>query len=164
MRENAPMDERFDPEILTLIPHRQPMLLINHMTHLDKSHSEALVVIDEETPFFEPGKGVPTWIGIEYMGQTAALIAGYRLKHGLLPPHLGFLLGTRSFSATCEYFAPGTVLKVIAKENAVVADGFAKFDCVIENNAAQQEAAEPLAKASLSVFRKTIPEGADNEK
>ena len=162
------MDARFDPEILALIPHRQPMLLINQMIHLDKSHAVALVVIDEDAPFYEPGKGVPTWIGIEYMGQTAALIAGYRLKHGLLPPHVAFLLGTRNFSTMSEYFAPGTVLRVTAKENAVVADGFAKFDGVIENNGAQQSSVEPLAKASLSVFRKIIPtaadEGADHDK
>ena len=157
------MDTRFDPDILSLIPHRQPMLLINQITHLDASHSEALVMIDEQAPFFEPGKGVPTWIGIEYMGQTAALIAGYRLKHGLLPPHLGFLLGTRSYSASCEYFEPNSVIKVTAKEQAVVADGFAKFDCFIEHHTPQRDDSEPLARASLSVFRKNIPEGTDND-
>ena len=81
---------RFDSEILELIPHRPPMLLINHIGKIAINESVAFVLIDEQTPFYEPELGVPAWIGLEYMGQTAALIAGFQQKKGMIPEHLGF--------------------------------------------------------------------------
>ena len=62
--------------------------------------------------FFVKEKGVPAWIGIEYMGQTAALIAGYQQQRGLTGPHLGFLLGTRRYASRTEWFEPDRVLRV----------------------------------------------------
>ena len=150
------MDNRFDPRILELIPHRPPMLLINQINHVDVSDSSSMVFIDEQAPFFEQNRGVPSWVGIEYMGQTAALIAGYRLEKGLLEPNLGFLIGTRSFVSESEYFEPGTTLRVNCKEHAQVADGFAKFDCEIEKYDTVTGSTELLAKASLSVFRRLL--------
>ncbi|KAG1660469.1 hypothetical protein GQR58_022013 [Nymphon striatum] len=43
---------------------------------VDEKQSSAEVFIDKETPFYEKGFGVPACIGLEFMGQTAALIAG----------------------------------------------------------------------------------------
>lgn len=157
------MDNRFDPEIIELIPHRPPMLLINRIVSLDISNASSLVFIDSDTPFFKQRCGVPSWVGIEYMGQTAALIAGHRLRKGLLPPHLGFLIGTRSYKVECDYFTPGTTLKVTSKENAVVAEGFAKFDCIIENYNTVTGSTDLLAEASLSVFRRLLEEGVEDE-
>lgn len=150
------MKQRFDQRIFELIPHRPPMMLINHIMDLDISHSSSLVTIDIDTPFYEPNKGVPAWVGIEYMGQTAALIAGYRLKKGLIEPHLGFLIGTRAYKTEVGYFKPNTVLKINCRENAMIADGFAKFDCHIAYYSATAENAEVLATASLSVYRRPI--------
>ena len=80
--------QRFDPKIRSMIPHREPTLLINQLVEVDQKHSKASVIIDQETPFFESGKGVPAWIGLEYMGQTAALIAGHQVQEGLSVNHI----------------------------------------------------------------------------
>lgn len=152
------MDNRFDPRIFELIPHRPPMMLINRVVNVDVSDASALVFIDEQTPFYQPEKGVPAWVGIEYMGQTAALIAGYRLEQRLIEPHMGFLIGTRAYQSECSYFEPDTRLQVTSKESAMVADGFTKFDCVIENVNTTTGNRTILVQSSLSVFRRPLHE------
>ncbi|MFT4630811.1 MAG: putative hotdog family 3-hydroxylacyl-ACP dehydratase [Dinoroseobacter sp.] len=141
---------RFDPVILQLIPHRPPMLLINRVESLDQTSSSAFVFIDSQAPFYEANLGVPSWIGLEYMGQTAALIAGFQLREGLAKPHLGLLLGTRSYTANSTYFTPNTKLLVECSQLAVVGESLITFDCTIRDYPSGQQ----QAQASLSVFRK----------
>lgn len=141
-----------EPRIYQLIPHREPMLLINRVIELGQTFSCAEIDIHENASFFLPGKGVPSWIGVEYMGQTAALIAGFQLEQGTVAPHLGLLLGTRKYEALVPYFVAGDVLQVRCTEIAVVGDSLANFHCDIINlrdNA-------PCASAKLSVFRKPL--------
>lgn len=142
---------RFDSQIFDLLPHRPPMLLINKVSELSATQSSAEVIVDKEAPFCGEN-GVPAWVGIEYMGQTAALIAGYQLQQGLAEPHLGFLLGTRRFQAEVSHFSIGTVLIVSCMEKALVGDSLATFDCEIR----EQSSGTLLATASLSVFRKAL--------
>jgi len=146
------MTERFDPRIIELIPHRPPMLLINQLIEVSQTHSKSGVIIDDQTPFYDSEKGVPAWIGLEYMGQTAALIAGHQVQQGLSEPHLGFLMGSRKYETKTSHFAPLTQLIVTCKEGALVGDSLATFNCTISNS--QTEAI--LATAMLSVFRKPL--------
>ncbi|MFC4701787.1 3-hydroxydecanoyl-ACP dehydratase [Glaciecola siphonariae] len=148
------LDSDFDPQLFELIPHRPPMLLIHKLLHVDERSSSSLVNIAENISFYENGLGVPAWVGLEYMGQTAALIAGYQLKQGIVSPHIGFLLGTRSFKSESAYFTGGARLKVSCTEKALVGDDLATFDCLIENYDNPQQHNEPLAAATLSVLRR----------
>lgn len=152
------MNDRFDPVLYELIPHRPPMLLINHVVELGAQGAMATVIIDELSPFFVEGKGVPTWVGLEYMGQTAALIAGHQLKEGLIEPHLGFLLGTRMFKAEAHYFAANTTLLVSCKEKVLAGDNLATFECRIDLHVHHKTQSVPLAQANLSVFRRPLGE------
>lgn len=138
-----------DNQIYYLLPHRPPMLLINRVIELSQTHSLAEVIVDDQASFFVRDKGVPAWIGIEYMGQTAALAAGYQQQQGLVGPHLGFLLGTRKYTCQTEWFEPGAVLRIACSEVAVVGDSLANFHCVIKT-----PKEKTLAEARLSVFRK----------
>jgi len=146
------MTPRFDPRITELIPHREPMLLINQLLEVNQNGSSASVIIDEQTPFFTKDKGVPAWIGLEYMGQTAALIAGHQVQQGVSEPHLGFLMGSRKYEATVSHFTPQSILTVECKEGALVGDSLATFNCSISDS----ETGNVLATAMLSVFRKPL--------
>lgn len=148
---NSNNTDRFDNDILRYLPHRPPMLLVNRLLEVSQTHAIAKVFIDEQTPFISD-RGVSAVIGIEYMGQTAALIAGYQLEQGLTEPHLGFLLGTRAFSIEQDYFLPNQSLIVECREKALVGDSLATFDCIIRLDSES----EVIAKASLSVFRKPL--------
>ena len=67
-----------------LLPHRPPMLLVDKLIKVEADRSETEIVISSHSSFFVEDLGVPAWIGIEYMGQTAATIAGYQLQACLL--------------------------------------------------------------------------------
>lgn len=141
---------RFEPKILELIPHRPPMLLINKILSLSDKTSSAEVIIDQQTPFFETNSGVPAAIGIEFMGQTAALIAGHQALNNPAEAKLGFLLGTRKYQSTVAYFKEDTVLEVSCIEGAMVGETLASFNCEIR----YKDSSEIIATASLSVLRK----------
>lgn len=141
-----------DPEIIDLIPHREPMLLLHDLIMVDSNRSAALVHVSSSAPFYENGKGVPAIVGIEYMGQTAALIAGHQRKIGQLANHLGFLLGVRNYAVDVGYFPLDVTLKVTCTETAVVGDGLAKFSCDIE----RYDSGQRFATGKLSVFRQPI--------
>ena len=83
------------------------MLLIDRLVSVATNSASAQVSIHQGVTFFQQGKGVPSEIGIEYMGQTAALIAGYQLELGMTPPHVGFLLGTKRYSTSVAWFEEG---------------------------------------------------------
>lgn len=143
----------FDDKVWQYLPHRPPMLLVNHLVEVENTAAQSEVLINDEAPFFNrKSKIIPAWVGIEYMGQTAALIAGYQLEQGTTGPHLGFLLGTRNYSTTVPHFKENSKLLVKCSEKAVVGEGLATFDCAIYIDNEQ----EPAATASLSVFRRPI--------
>lgn len=147
-----------DPLIYELIPHREPMLLIDRVLHVAVDSASAEVRINRDSSFFLAPLGVPAWIGVEYMGQTAALIAGYQLQQGLTPPHLGFLLGTRQYTMPVPWFGEGDLLHVTCKQAAVSGDQLAQFNCEISRNG------ELCATAKLTVFRKPLNPLTDQEK
>ena len=81
-----------------LLPHRPPMVLIDAVESFDAEARRlvARVTIGENQLFFD-GKGVPNWVAIEYMAQTAAALVGYYDRHVApgQPARPGLLLGTR---------------------------------------------------------------------
>lgn len=143
---------RIDAEIMELIPHRTPMLLINNLVSVKHNSSESLVVVDEQAPFYEADQGVPAWIGLEYMGQTAALIAGFQKQQAIASSDLGFLVGSRKYETCMSYFKPGTTLHVKCQEVALVGKSLATFSCTIS----EQGQENIIASAMLSVFRKPM--------
>ena len=143
---------RADTAILELIPHRPPMLLIQRLVSVSTSAAKARVNITADSPFFIPDKGVPAWVGLEYMGQTAALIAGYQQAQHALDPHLGMLLGTRKFASTQAWFKAGAELLISCSQLAVVGNSLATFSCEITD----PDNRRSYAEAKLSVYRKPI--------
>ena len=151
-----------ETEIYDLIPHRPPMLLINKIVSLTQNSSKSIVIINEKTPYYQNDNlqdkagdkiaGVPSWIGLEYMGQTAALIAGFQLREGLAKPHLGFLLGCRNYTVSKSVFRSDSELLVSCEEAALVGDSLATFNCNIRD----KENNDELANGSLSVLRKPV--------
>lgn len=148
------MIETKDPELFALLPHRPPMLLLDKVLAVDSQNASASLTIQPEDPFYLPGLGVPAPIAIEYMGQTAALIAGHQKKTGMLEPHLGFLLGSRKFEQHIEYFTAGQELVVQVDEGTIVDQSLANFNCRVFDNSTQAL----LCQATLSVFRTPLSE------
>ena len=134
-------------EIGSLVPHSSTMLLIQAPFEELEAGARASVRVAEDSLFFCPGKGVPGWVGIEYMAQTVALHAGIvAARHGR-QIKIGFLLGTRRYVATCAYFRLGSRLRIDVLEEWQ--DGqMAVYKCSI----ADQHGTD-LASAELNVFQ-----------
>lgn len=82
------------------IRHRGPMLLIDDICHADETSIVTQAHITNDNVFFDPKKGgVPSWVGLEFMAQTAAIWVGIDDERNGRPIQLGFLLGSRSYEA-----------------------------------------------------------------
>ena len=133
-----------------LLPHRPPMVLIDAVESFDAEAKRltARVTIGENQLFFT-GDGVPNWVAIEYMAQTAAALVGYYDKHVApdQPARPGLLLGTRKLDLKLERFEAGKTYHVVA-ENAFSDSDAASFVCSIED-----DTGATVATANLNAYR-----------
>ena len=95
-----------------LIPHRPPMLLLDHILTMTENQLWALVSIQEDTMFCD-SQGVPACLGIEYLAQAAAAFFSLRSMYWRqVSPRPGMLVGSRKYQANAPYFVTGAVLIV----------------------------------------------------
>jgi predicted hotdog family 3-hydroxylacyl-ACP dehydratase len=131
--------------VAELLPHSGPMVLLDDVLGAGPGWVAAGVRIAEDSRFLERGRGVPCWLGLEYMAQTIALYSGLAAKRAGRPVRIGFLLGSRRYEAMADHFALGSYLRIDAREEWH--DGqMGVFDCTVE------EDGRCLARARLSVF------------
>jgi predicted hotdog family 3-hydroxylacyl-ACP dehydratase len=128
-----------------LLPHSESMVLLDEVVEWGDGWAVAAVRVAEDTAFFEPGVGVPSWVGIEYMAQTVAMYVGICAKRESKPIRIGLLLGTRSYKAGCSHFRLGTRPRIRVQEIWRDAQ-MASFECHIEDG-------ERLADATLNLFQ-----------
>ncbi|QSX40663.1 ApeP family dehydratase [Shewanella cyperi] len=134
--------------IETFIPHRAPMVLIDRALEHRKDFLETQVCIDEQSPFFDGLKGgVPNYVGIEYMAQSIAALAGIEAKLAGLPVRIGFLLGSRKLQLHQGCFLAGHEYRVRVQRLYQEDTGLAVFDCQI------LEGETVVASANINVFQ-----------
>ena len=134
------------PPIEELVLHRDTMLLIDSLVDKTDTHATAELRISESSTFFRKGKGVPAYVGLEYMAQTVAAFDGAQQVENAAEPSIGFLLGSRRYLSDRDYFGSGDHLLVDVE--MVFNDGnMASFDCSINVNG------EPAVSATLNVYR-----------
>lgn len=116
-------------QIKDLIPHSGTMVLLDRIISCDDHSLSAELVVrgdgllgDEQT--------VPTWAGIEYMAQAIAAYVGIWAKLRGEAIKMGFLLGTRRYSANVPGFAVGSTLTARV-EKILQDDQLGVFDCLI---------------------------------
>lgn len=129
----------------SLLPHSGRMVLIQEPASTGEDWAEASVLIAEDSMFYEVPKGIPAWVGIEYMAQTVALFAGVEAKRAGQDVRIGLLLGSRRYRANVDYFPLGSRLR-IRGDRVWQDDKMAVFDCRID-------AAECVAYAQLNVYQ-----------
>ncbi len=111
--------------------HREPMLLLDRLVDVGAEYAICEWQVCDKIRFFVAGLGVPAYVGVEYMAQCVAVHAGARARvQGLAPP-LGFLLGTRHYKATVQYFETGVMYSTKCKELIRDDQGMGSFECRI---------------------------------
>ncbi|HBA33564.1 MAG TPA: hypothetical protein DCZ12_05465 [Gammaproteobacteria bacterium] len=133
--------------ITQVMPHKGKMNLLDKVIDAGPDHLVAQVLITEHSLFYSD-RGVPAWVGLEYMAQAIAAQAGVLARQCGKEPPVGFLVGTRSYRTNTEYFPLDTNL-TISIERAYRADnGLGVFDCSISGE-------NITATCALNVFQPT---------
>ncbi len=118
------------PSVVDLLPHKPPMVLLDELTHAEPMYVETCVTICDNSPFYQETLGVPVHVGLEYMAQACGVYAGLESRAHGKEIRMGFLLGTRNYSATIQAFKLGDTLTVTARE-VLRQDQMGVFDCTI---------------------------------
>jgi predicted hotdog family 3-hydroxylacyl-ACP dehydratase len=134
------------PQPEEVLPHRPPMILIDSIDEIGPDYMLSHVRIDETSLFYEHGKGVPVWVGIEYMAQTVAAFVGADSRRNGEPIKMGFLLGTRRLNTDTTFFVLGQKLQ-IQITRLLQESELGQFQCRILN-----EAGEELAAGNISTY------------
>ena len=92
-------------ELIGMLPHGSSMLLVDRLISSNDSSVVIEATIKDDYPFSNGFTG--TWIGLELMAQSAAVLSRLRNSDKSAEPSLGFLLGSRSFIAHAPEFTPG---------------------------------------------------------
>ncbi len=133
------------PPIETLLPHAPPMVLLDKVIAYEKTKITTALTPNAQSPFHAE-KGIPSYVGLEYMAQSCGVYAGLEALAHNQPPRLGFLLGTRNFHATQSHFTTGDTLHIHATE-IFRQDGMGVFDCrIVCNN-------QEIATAQLNLYQ-----------
>ena len=134
------------PPASELVRHSGTMLLLTRLAEASETHAVSEVEITENSTFYREGRGVPAYVGLEYMAQTIAAYDGVERRRSGEPPEIGFLLGTRRYEAPRPHFAAGETLR-IRVDMTFNDNGMAAFDGVITVGE------ETRARASINVYR-----------
>lgn len=119
--------------ILDVIPHGKPMSLLDEVLSHDSMELEAGLTIREDSIFFD-GQAVPSWVGIEYMGQAVAAFAGVDAREHDKPVKIGFLVSSRRYQSNCSGFPLGACLKVKVRQITDNETGLRVFECSISGD------------------------------
>ncbi len=132
-------------KVSELLPHDEPMILIDRLLGHDTSSVQTEVTIRDNSPFLRDGM-VPAYVAIEYMAQTIAVFSGLKAKASEGTVRIGLLLGSRKLQLMTDSFAVGDCIKVTAKES--YNDGsLAAFDCIATRDNCK------IAEARINVYQ-----------
>lgn len=134
------------PDVADLLPHNDPMILLDKLIFADDEKTHCQVFISEKSPFYdETTQAVAAWVGIEYMAQAIAAWSGHRSFLKNETPQIGFLLGSRRYNSDVASFKKGQCLDIYT-EKLLENEGMGAVACSITCEG------ETLATAQLNVF------------
>ncbi|MDB2387148.1 hotdog family protein [Shewanella sp.] len=135
-------------DVEQFIPHRQPMVLISHLLEFETDSLRTQTQISPTSAYFDDAlAGVPNYVGIEYMAQSVAALAGIEAHLRGDAVKVGFLLGTRKLKMHIPCFKDGQTYQTTVKRLYQEASGLAVFDCTIMHNQ------QIVAEANINVFQ-----------
>lgn len=130
-----------------LLPHAGNMVLIDRILSYDKGQAVSCVRVTPQSLFFdEELDGIHAAIGIEWMAQTIAAVAGITALQLGRSVQIGFLLGTRSYAPVKNIFVTGEEFTIRVRELYREDNGLGAFECSIHQGETL------IAESKLNVF------------
>ena len=131
-------------KILDVVPHQTPMLLLDTLESYSDNTLVSRLTIKEDSLFYEE-LGVPTWVGLEYMGQSIAAFGGVEARNEGRPVKIGFLVSSRRYESPQSHFKLGSKLIVFVEKVINNPSGLSVFNCSITWS-------DFIIQANLNVF------------
>jgi predicted hotdog family 3-hydroxylacyl-ACP dehydratase len=113
------------------VMHRDSMLLLDTLVDCSGDTTLCEWTVGDDHAFIEGERGVPAYVGIEFMAQCVAVHGGVRARVDGKGPPLGYLLGTRHFKASLSHFAIGETYRASCEELILDGNGLGSYDCKI---------------------------------
>jgi predicted hotdog family 3-hydroxylacyl-ACP dehydratase len=134
--------------VADLLPHAGPMVLLDQVVSWEADTMCTAVTVRRDMQFFKHGQGLPAHIAIEWMAQTCGAFVGAEALAAGQPVRIGYLLGSRDFTARVPWFKESSRLEISAR--LVFRDQeMGVFDCSVR----EAGQAEALATARLTVYQ-----------
>lgn len=140
------MNDPHLPPIEHFVAHRGAMSLLSRLVAVDADHALAEVDVGPCSAFARDD-GVPAWVGIEYMAQAVAAWAGAQARAAGREPAVGYLLGSRRYSARQAVFVHGRTLRIGVRRELIADNGLGQFACDIRD-----PSGACIAEAMVSVY------------
>ena len=131
-------------KILDVVPHQTPMSLLDTVESYSDKTLVSSETIKEDSLFYEE-LGVPTWVGLEYMGQSIAAFGGVEARNEGRPVKIGFLVSSRRYESPQSHFKLGSKLIVFVEKVINNPYGLSVFNCSITWS-------DFIIQANLNVF------------
>jgi len=138
------------PPIAELIPHSDGMLLLDRILAHEETFTVCGTSADRSLLFANSDGSVPSWVGLEYMAQCAAVHGELANRRRGEAPRPGLLLGSRRLEIHAEAFAAGEPLEVMARHH-MGESGLVAFDCSIRSASSGETLVE--GRVNLYLFR-----------
>lgn len=145
-----------EQNIADFIPHRAPMILIDKIIRHQQDALETEVQITPQSAYFdEQRQAVPNYVGIEYMAQSIAALAGVEAKLRRDKIRVGFLLGSRKLALHTAQYELNRRYRTQVKRLYQEESGLAVFDCQIYllPEAGAEQTPQLVAEANVNVFQ-----------
>lgn len=137
-----------------VLPHRGDMVLLDEFIEYKSERVVCAVTIHRHSMFCEGDKGVPSWVGVEYMAQTASTYAGFAEASIGLPASICLLLGARRYRAEEPYFPIGARLRIVADLQFRDDSDLVAFDCAIYSDRGLRRGDEiVVARGDIKAYR-----------
>ena len=132
------------PPIARLVPHREPMVLLDRMIGWSPGHVECATQVRQGARFVEDGMLLAPFT-IEHMAQAVAVCLGYEAYRGGRGPRLGMIVSCREFRAQLESASVGDELTIHANRERGN-DTLSHFECEVRHDS------EAFANATLTIY------------
>lgn len=115
-------------EILSLVPHRNNMLLIDSVLSDDPENFIVKKFIDETFCFLEK-EGVPSYCAVEMMAQG---VCAYNTTHYTENKKIkiGFMVSIRNFKSNMDFIPMNSELEIVVKPVLIVKNS-GTFECFV---------------------------------
>lgn len=113
--------------VAELVPHSGRMSLLSAILDHGDDWLQAEVDICADSMFAD-ARGVPAWVGLEYMAQAIAAYSGLQERLRGERPKIGFLLGTRKYACNVDHFPIGQKIRVRVNSEMIGSNGLNVFN------------------------------------